>query len=232
MKILALDTASSICSVALLEDNTLIQELNIIDEKTHSEKLMPLIDELLKKQQLSLKDINLVTANRGPGSFTGIRIGVATAKAFCDANSIPFIGVSSLRALAYSVCSSTPICSLIDAKNNNVYFGLFQIQNGVYHKLEDYYSDSIDMVLSNLSMQNEKITFVGDGSTFFMNKIQSMFAQNAIFAQKPNYYSTYVGKAGFYKYTNKKNIGIISLDDTPLYLRPSNAERTLKETSK
>ncbi|MCI9177286.1 MAG: tRNA (adenosine(37)-N6)-threonylcarbamoyltransferase complex dimerization subunit type 1 TsaB [Clostridia bacterium] len=88
MKILALDTSSKNASVAILEDETILIQLNNSDEKTHSQKLMPMIDEAFQKTNLALEDISLIACGLGPGSFTGVRIGIATAKAFADSKNI------------------------------------------------------------------------------------------------------------------------------------------------
>lgn len=122
MKILSISTSSNICAAAILEDKTLIKELMVDDANTHSVKLMPLIDELFKSCNLSIKDIDLFICDKGPGSFTGIRIGISTIKAFCDVNNKPLVGISSLTSLAYLSTHEGLICSLIDAKNDNVYF--------------------------------------------------------------------------------------------------------------
>ena len=129
MKILAIDTASEICSVAILEDFNLICHLYTDDSNTHSVTLMPLINEILEKNYLSIKDIDLFACNKGPGSFTGIRIGISTIKAFGDVTLKPCIGISSLKALAYLIAkpSDAYVCSLIDAKHGNVYAGLFSM---------------------------------------------------------------------------------------------------------
>ena len=97
MKILSIDTSSPICAVAILEDNKLIKEISQNNGLTHSEKLMPIIEQILKETNLKLKDIDLLVCDKGPGSFTGIRIGVATVKAFTDSLNIPAIGISSLE---------------------------------------------------------------------------------------------------------------------------------------
>ena len=91
MKILSIDTSSSTASVSILEDENILIELNNCDEKTHSQKLMPMIDEAFKKTHLTLSDINLIACGLGPGSFTGVRIGIATAKAFIDSKHIPAV---------------------------------------------------------------------------------------------------------------------------------------------
>ncbi len=127
MKILAIDTSSKNAAVAILENQNTIIELNNDDEKTHSQKLMPMIDEAFKRSNMSLDDINLISCCLGPGSFTGVRIGIATAKAFSDSKNIPTFGVSSLEALAHNLNQDGLICGLINANNGNVYAGIFEI---------------------------------------------------------------------------------------------------------
>ena len=97
MKILAIDTSSKVCSVAITEDDKTITSLHNDDEKTHSVKLMPMIDEAFKKTHLTLDDINLIACGLGPGSFTGVRIGIATAKAFIDSKHIPAVRCFFIR---------------------------------------------------------------------------------------------------------------------------------------
>ena len=125
MKILGISTSSNIATVCLSEDNTIIKELNIDNTKTHSETLVPLIDSLLKETNTNLSEINLLACDIGPGSFTGIRIGIATIKAISESLNVPIVEVSSLEGLAYGVKSLGTICSLIDARNNQVYMGIF-----------------------------------------------------------------------------------------------------------
>ena len=102
MKILSIDTSSEIAQVAVLENKNVLKEIHNQSKKEHSETLMPMIDELMKSLNLTLDNIDLIACTKGPGSFTGIRIGLATVKAFSDAKKIPIVGVNSLEALAYS----------------------------------------------------------------------------------------------------------------------------------
>ena len=137
MKILSIDTASNLCTVAILDDNKCKEEIIVDDARNHSEKIMPVIEEAFTKTNLKLTDMDLIVCDKGPGSFTGIRIGVGTVLAFQDSLNIPCIGISSLESLAYNVENSGIICSLIDAKNNNVYFGLFE-KKTTYKKIEEF----------------------------------------------------------------------------------------------
>ncbi len=125
MKILAIDTSSKICSVAILENEETIEEINLDNGRTHSENLMPMIAEILAKNNLKLENIDLISCSIGPGSFTGIRIGVASVKAMAEVNQIPVVGVTSLETLARIDESNKTKVALIDARNNQVYGGIF-----------------------------------------------------------------------------------------------------------
>lgn len=224
MKVLSIDTSSNICSVAILENTNLIKEFNLNDGLTHSEKLMPLIEKVLLETNLKLADIDLLVCDRGPGSFTGIRIGTSTVMAFADSLGISAIGVSSLEALAYNVKTDGVICSLIDAKNSNCYFGLYKLENNNYTLLEDLLAAHIDDILNILTKYNNKpITFVGNGSICNKDLITSVI-DNCKFA-KVNDLSAYnLGLAGLSKFLNKNFEDVL-----PLYLRKSQAERMLED---
>lgn len=209
MIILAISTSSSNASVSLLEDYKLIKELNISDQRTHSEKLMPLIEELFKTTNLQLSQVNLIACDIGPGSFTGIRIGVASVKAMAEAKEIPVVGVSSLEALAYNVRGFDYICSIIDARNNQVYSAIF---NKNYELISDYFADNINN-LTSIFKQYKNMAYVGDGLKLLNNS----------FEFDNNIYSRNVGLAGYKKfsqglYTDADNLSV-------MYLRPSQAER-------
>ena len=183
MKILSIDTSSKICTVCIYEDNNVLIELNNDDERTHSQKLMPMIQKAFESVNLTLNDINLIACAKGPGSFTGIRIGIATAKAFSDVKKIPVVGVTSLEGLAYNLGSSGLICSLIDAKNNNVYYGLFEFENNELKNTFILSSDNIENVITyidTLQTNYSSISFIGDGAYLYKNLIVSKLSINSI----------------------------------------------------
>lgn len=223
MKILSIDTASNICTVAVLENTTCLKELIVNDARNHSEKIMPLIEQALFETNLTLDNIDLIVCDRGPGSFTGIRIGVGTVLAFRDSLNINCVGISSLEALAYNVKNNGLICSLIDAKNNNVYFGLFELHNGKYIQAEELGFKTIDEAISILKKYQEKINFVGDGSLTYKDLLYENFP-DCIFCEKNELSSVSLGIAGYNSYINNLETSIM-----PLYLRKSQAERALEE---
>lgn len=222
MKILSIDTASDLCTVALLENENCIREIIVNDARNHSEKIMPVIEQLFQETNLTLKDINLIVCDKGPGSFTGIRIGVGTVLAFQDSLNIPCVGISSLEALVYNVKQEGLICSLIDAKNNNVYLGLFKFENNEYTQLDNLDFKTIDEAIATLKNYNSPITFVGDGSITHKNLLKTNF-ENCLFTDKNELSSYSLGIAGLNTY--KKGIQTSLM---PLYLRKSQAERALE----
>ena len=214
MKILCIDTSSNLCSTAVLEDTKLIKKIELDNGLTHSESLMPTINSLLNSLNLSLKDIGLIVTDIGPGSFTGIRIGVATAKAFSDSLNIPTIGISSLEVLAYQIKENGLVCSTIDCKNDNCYFALYEFKNGSYIEVESPCAKSKQEVLNLLNEKyaDKKMIFVGNGipeksSDFYLDIYN-------------------LGIAGFKKFVKNNNKGEEIL---PLYLRQPQAQRQLEQ---
>ena len=216
MKILSVSTSSNIASVAISENDKCVLELNIDNNKTHSETLMPLISEIFEKSDIDLKDIDLIACDVGPGSFTGIRIGISSIKAIAESLKIPVVSVTSLEALAYNIenLDCKTICSLIDARNNQVYCGIFDRE---YNLMEEYIADDINTVIETLK-KYENIVFVGDGLVPHKELlgISDLPYENVI-------HSKNIAKCAYRKYIENK----LDTADTiiPLYLRKSQAER-------
>ena len=227
MKILSVDTSSSVCAVALLEDEELINQKILDNGKTHSENFMSLLDETLKETNISLDDIDLIVCCVGPGSFTGIRIGIASIKAIAEIKHIKIVSVTSLESLSYNVESvdKEDIISMIDARNNQVYAGIFDFN---HEKKCEYLADDINVILDKiLNLCSEKIIFVGDGAVFYKDLIlEKLRGKDIKFIDdtlnKQNAVS--LGKCGYRKFL--KNEDIKDADTiNPLYLRKSQAER-------
>ena len=263
MKILAIDTSSKRCSVAILEDNKVLVNLYNDDEKTHSVKLMPMVDEAFSNTELSLDDIDFLVCSIGPGSFTGVRIGISTIKAFADVKNIPVVGVSSLEILAHNVKTkalgnNSLVCSLIDAKNQNVYCGLFYFEGNKCIQLQmlaedinttfsriteilgnkniaftDYSSVTGNKVnLDNTTNKFNNIIFVGDGSVVYKENILAYFEKTNCkidFALGEENMQSGISLA--LSGLNKYNEGNYGDSSTisPIYLRKSQAERALEE---
>ncbi len=231
MKILSIDTSSNICGVSILENYNLICQLDQNTGRTHSENLMPMIEQAFEYSNLTLKDIDLLVCDKGPGSFTGIRIGVATVKAFQDSLSIPCIGVSSLETLAYSIKKEGYILSILDCKNDNCYFALYELKNHKYIEIIEPTADTIINALhlckQFISISNF-ITLIGDGSKIYKDLIHDEL-QNYFFeiAENNELNSYFLGLAGFHKWKENK-----AEDVLPLYLKKPQAQRQLEEKLK
>ena len=230
MKILAIETSCDICSVSLLEDNNLILELKETAVKNHSESLMPLIDRLFKKTNSCLNDIDLFAVDNGPGSFTGIRIGLSTVKAFCDVTKKPCVAVSSLEALAYTVdVEDAYICSMIDAKHENVYASIFEKNGQNFIKSSDFMFKKIDDLLLDLGSLKKMIFFAGNCGILYKDVIKSYLKNDIFFEEDTLVSSKYVGIAAFKKF--KKGEVLSSKELNALYLKKSSAEETLEAKS-
>lgn len=231
MKVLSMETSSKVCSVAILEDKNLIKKIELNNGLTHSESLMPLIKQILEETNLTLSQIDLLVCDIGPGSFTGIRIGVATVKAFSDSLDIPAVGISSLEGLAYSIKTNGIICSMIDCKNDNCYYAVYQLENDQYTLLESPKADSVENCLTflNYKYTNSNITFVGDACEIYKHKIETS-SSNFVLSDNDNLNTVDIyalGIAGIHKYTQfgeDKNL-------LPLYLKKPQAQRQLEEKS-
>ncbi|WP_278952772.1 tRNA (adenosine(37)-N6)-threonylcarbamoyltransferase complex dimerization subunit type 1 TsaB [Lactobacillus apis] len=169
MKILSISTATKELSVALNEDERLIVEKNELDERNHSEHLDPIIDEILNKNKLKLKDIDRFAVAIGPGSYTGLRIGVTTVKMFASILNKEVVGVSTLQALAAS-CSEedTLVVAGIDARNDNFFAGAYLNENGQPVNVIPDGHYHIDVLLTAINEylndhKPKKLLFIGSG---------------------------------------------------------------------
>ena len=221
MKILSIDTSSSNCATALLEEDKLIDENSLNNGLTHSENLMPLIDELLRRNNTKLKDIDLISVSVGPGSFTGIRIGIATIKAMAEVHNIKVAGVTSLETLARIDESEKNKICLIDARNNQVYFGAFDSE---YNLLEEYKADDINNLI-DIMKKYENAVLIGNGAVLHKELLEENI-KGSVILEDCLQTAENTGKIGYKKFLNEN----LENADTimPLYLRKSQAERMKK----
>lgn len=229
MKILALDSSGPNCSVSLVEDEKVIANFNLNNGITHSETLVPLIDELFKFSKMSINEVDAFACSIGPGSFTGLRIGIATIKGFALSLNKPVISVPTLLSLAYNVPYFDGIvCTVLDARNDNVYSALFNVK-GKPEMIGDYITDTIDTLISELKKYNSNILFVGDGSVSFKERFENEFKERAFFM--PSHLNEQaalsVAKAAYDKAILNDYDSVDAMH--PLYLRKSQAERALEE---
>lgn len=165
MRILAFETSAKAASVALLEDDTLLGELYLNCGLTHSRTLLESAQRLLEITELTAKDIDAVACAAGPGSFTGVRIGVAAAKGFAWGREIPCYGVSTLEAMARSAaCLGGVICCCMDARRAQVYNAVFERCGETLVRLREDRAISLDDLCEDLQNIEKTIFLVGDGA--------------------------------------------------------------------
>lgn len=230
MKILAIDTSGQNCSVAIIDEEKVICDFNLSIGTTHSETLLPMIDEVCKTSKIDLSEVDVLACGIGPGSFTGLRIGIATIKGFALAQNKNVIGVPTLDALAYNIANFDGlICSVLDARNNNVYAGIYKYENDKVILQDDYITENLDTLIDILKSKNEKVMFVGDGAVSFKGKLKEALNEKALFAplHLNNQLSSSVAKAAL----DRALVNDFDNADTlnPMYLKKSQAERTFEE---
>lgn len=230
MKVLAIDTSGANCSVAIINEEKVICDFNLSIGTTHSETLLPMVDEVCKASKIDLSDVDILACGIGPGSFTGLRIGIATIKGFALAQNKPVIGVPTLDALANNIATFDGlICSVLDARNNNVYAGIFKHEDEKVILQGDYITEDLDTLIEILKQKNEKIMFVGDGAISFKQQFKAALNEKALFApiHLNNQLSSSVAKAALVRALNNDFDNTDTLN--PMYLRKSQAERTFEE---
>ena len=168
MKILALDSSGNVASAAVLDEKSLIAEYTINYKKTHSQTLLPMLDEIVRMTELDLNTIDAIAVAAGPGSFTGLRIGSATAKGLGLALNKPLVGVPTVAAMACSLYNVPGlICPIMDARRNQVYTGIYRFENGQLITVEDQMALGIGELIEKLNARGEAVTFLGDGVPVF-----------------------------------------------------------------
>lgn len=171
MKILALDTTGLVASAALVDENKTIAEFTTNFKKTHSQTLMPMVDELVKMVELDLSDIDYVACANGPGSFTGLRIGAATAKGLAHGLDKKIIPIPTLDGLAYNLCFANKIVvPIMDARRNQVYTALYDTYNG-FNRISDYMACDINELIDIVKSKGKDAVFLGDGVPVFKDII-------------------------------------------------------------
>lgn len=218
MKLLAITTSGPIASAALLQDDGLVCQSLGEQGRTHSETLMPLVEKLLHAKGLTVRDMDAFAVDVGPGSFTGVRIGVCAANAMAFAHGKLVIPVNSLRALRENVPQEPLVCTLLDARNGNGYAAVF----GLEPKLAEPQAVQMEPYLSTLP---ENVLFVGDGARIHENLIRERVKGARFCADAEMLLAKNVGHAAWERYLDGETVQ----EARPLYLRPSQAERMYQQ---
>lgn len=223
LKILALDTSALTASAALLDGNTVTGEISFTCALNHSQTIMESVDALLRRLALTPKDVDLFACANGPGSFTGLRIGIGTVKGLAFGADKMTVGVPTLLALAHNVSvSDCLIAPIMDARRSQVYNALYRSENGILREVCPPRAVSVEDLCGEL---NEKTLFVGDGVNPYREKITELLGGNALFAP-PNLCLQSAASVAL----AARDIPPVSAAELgAVYLRKSQAEREREE---
>lgn len=232
MKILAIDTSTAAMGIALLDEQKVYTEFITNLKKNHSVRLMPMVDQLFEEVGWQPKEIDLIAVAKGPGSYTGVRIGVTTAKTLSFTLGVPLIGVSTLEAMAYGSNSFSGIISpLIDARRGQAYAGLYKKTDGVWANLEEDRIILVSEWLEIIKKYNEEILFVGDDVQAHQESL-SQLGDKAFYCAPAfnNSRPSIIGYLAKVMYESGKIDS--AFDFAPAYLQIVEAEAKLLEKSK
>ena len=225
MILLALDSTARVAAAALCEDGALLGEYTINNGNTHSETLLPMVESLLKLFGLEIKDIDAFAVAAGPGSFTGVRIGVATLKGLAFGTDKPCIGVSTLEALAKNPSADGLICPVMNARRNQVYTALFRSKNGLLERLMPDSAIAIEELDRILDEYNEPVILCGDGYDITASQLKHAIIP---LSERLRHQSAF-NVALCAMEAISRGEGGTDFDLAPTYLRPSQAERERNE---
>ena len=225
MKILSIDSSAVCAGAAIVDQNKVISLFSSNSGLTHSRTLLPMIDSVLKQSETDSDDIDYLACSVGPGSFTGIRIGIATIKGLSEGFAKPCIPVSTLEGLAYNLKGNDCVaCSVMDARRNQVYCALFDIDGDSVKRLCDDCALSIDELGERIKNCNKRLIFVGDGAELCHKSLGYEIASEILRFQN----AASVGIAAL----SRIDFAVNAQEIEPVYLRLSQAERELNNKNK
>ena len=233
MKILALDSSGIVASVAVAEDDTLLAEYTVNYKKTHSQTLLPMLDEIVKMTELDMNSVDAIAVAAGPGSFTGLRIGSATAKGLGLALKKPLIHVPTVDALAYNLYDTRGlICPIMDARRNQVYTGIYRFEEHKLSVVKSQWAGAVAELLEILNDMGEQVTFLGDGVPVFRDVIEETLKVPFSFAPAHVNKQRAAAVAALGLEYFKEGKTETAMEHCPDYLRVSQAERERAQKEK
>lgn len=227
MTILAIDSSAKAASLCIANEEKIIGEFFINTSLTHSQTLMPMTEQLLRNTEMTIDEVDAIAVNAGPGSFTGVRIGVAAAKGLAFPKNLPCVSVSTLESMAYNLLGTDcVVCAVMDARCSQVYNAMFRIKGETVERLTDDRALSLSDLLLEFKQTDERILIVGDGAEITYDFLKNE-ASNAVLAPKNRRTQTAssVALAAFQKLFEGKTQTAAEL--MPIYLRLPQAQREL-----
>ena len=230
MKILGLDSSGIVASVAVVEEDTLIAEYTVNYKKTHSQTLLPMLDTIAKMTELDLNSIDAIAVAAGPGSFTGLRIGSATAKGLGLALKKPLIAIPTVEGLAYNLYDASGlICPIMDARRKQVYTGIYRFTDHQLEVVEDQMAVPMENMIEKLNQRGEAVTFLGDGVPVFRELIAEKMTVPYSFAPAHVNKQRAAAIAALGEIYYRQGKTETAMEHVPDYLRVSQAERERAE---
>lgn len=234
MKILGIDSSGLVASVAVVEDGVILGEYTMNYKKTHSQTLLPMLDELRQMTELDLNSVDAIAIAAGPGSFTGLRIGAATAKGLGLALDKPLVEVPTLEGLAYNLHGTDRlVCPLMDARRNQVYTGIYRfVPEGNDFSLmavEQQCAKDIREILARLNELQQEVIFLGDGVPVYRNIIEQELQVKYYYASSSNNRQRAASVAALGAEFFARGQVVTAAEHQPEYLRKSQAEREQEE---
>ena len=230
MKILALDSSGLVASVAVVEDDNLLGEYTINYKKTHSQTLLPMLDEVAKMIELDLQTVDVIAVSAGPGSFTGLRIGSATAKGIALALDKKIVSVPTVDAIAFNLwgCGDV-VCPLMDARRQQTYTGLYEFVDGTMHTIESQCVVMIEEIVAKINAYGKKVVFLGDGVPVFKEYLEEHLTVPYAFAPAMNNKQRASSVAVLGGILCEQGKAEEAQNHKPDYLRLSQAEREFQQ---
>ncbi len=229
MRVLAIDTSTAMAGIAVLDENELLAQYMLKDAKTHSQKLLPMLQELLDSLNMTSSDIDVFAAVTGPGSFTGLRIGVTTIKSLAYAAKKPTVGIPSLDALvnAAAIREDAIVCPIMDARNNQVYAALYKFKNGLMTNLSGYMGVHITELVKQVEekYKDMSVIFTGDGVVHHKDFLKIELKERCAFMPDFMLQQMAASAAQLALSLALRGETVGSMELVPFYLRPSQAER-------
>jgi tRNA threonylcarbamoyladenosine biosynthesis protein TsaB len=225
MKILGLDTSTMMTTCAVMEDETLLGEFSLSLDMSHSEALVPMIGELMDNLGMKIMDMDGFAVSKGPGSFTGLRIGLATAKGFAHVTGKPIVGVSSLEVLADNMYGHETVVPMMDARRDRVFTAIYKMEKNQWLPVLNPDALPVDDLIQIINRDHERVVLVGDGAVKYRDEFVRGFSSKVLFAP---------GSLNLSRAASVCRLGLIKLADgrvddmftmAPEYLRDSQAQR-------
>lgn len=233
MKILAIESSGLAASAAIVTEDKVVAQYSVNFKKTHSQTLLPMIDEIVKMTETELEELDALAVTMGPGSFTGLRIGAATVKGLGLALNLPVVEIPTVDAMAYNITGTDMlVCPMMDAKRSQVYTGLYEFEKDELKVVKEQMAVAVEDILALVNEQGRGVIFLGDGAESYKEKIEELVKVPYMFAPVHMMHQNAAATGALAIKYFKEGRYVSAADHVPVYLRLSQAEREKAEREK